>query len=100
MSTTSIKTTTPGPSCDRPLPGVLELALACAALVGAGVSWVHTRSPVAVGPVAEGQPVTVSEVYHPQQLVLTLLLVTVAGVLAVVGTAGCGVRGPAKLAAD
>ncbi len=67
---------------------VLELALACAALVGAGVSWVHTRSPVAVGPVAEGQPVTVSEVYHPQQLVLTLLLVTVAGVLAVVGTAG------------
>jgi len=67
---------------------VLELALACAALVGAGVSWVHTRSTVAVGPVAEGQPVTMSEVYHPQQLVLTLLLVTVAGVLAVVGTAG------------
>jgi hypothetical protein len=79
---------------------VFELALACAALVGAGVSWVHARSTVAVGPVAEGQPVTMSEVYHPQQLVLTLFLVTVAGVLAVVGMAGLRRARPAGLAAD
>jgi hypothetical protein len=64
-----------------------ELALACAALVAAGLSWTHTRSMVAVAPVADGQPATESLVYHPQQLVLTLLLVTIAGVLAVVGAA-------------
>ncbi|SGK94914.1 transmembrane protein [Mycobacterium tuberculosis] len=34
-----------------------------------------------------GQPVTLSVVYHPQPLVLTLLLATIAGVLSVVGTA-------------
>jgi hypothetical protein len=66
---------------------LFELALAVAALVGAGLSWVHTRSTVAVAPVAEGQPVTLSVVYHPQQLVLTLFLVTVGGVLAVIGAA-------------
>ncbi|MGO9507186.1 MAG: hypothetical protein ACLPXZ_07540 [Mycobacterium sp.] len=64
-----------------------ELALACTALVAAGVSWTHTRSSVAVAPVADGQPATESLIYHPQQLVLTLLLVTIAGVLAVVGAA-------------
>ena len=51
------------------------------------MSWLHTRSTVAVAPVADGQPATMSVVYHPQQLVLTLLLATIAGVLAVVGTA-------------
>ncbi len=69
------------------LRAVIELALACAALVAAGVSWTHTRSTVAVAPVADGQPATESLIYHPQQLVLTLLLVTIAGVLAVVGAA-------------
>ena len=64
-----------------------ELALACAALVAAALSWSHTRSMVAVAPVADGQPATESLVYHPQQLVLTLLLVTISGVLAVVGAA-------------
>ncbi|EUA15425.1 hypothetical protein I546_0830 [Mycobacterium kansasii 732] len=65
---------------------VAELALALAAAVATAASWLHTRSTVAVGPVADGQPVTVSVVYHPQLLVLTLLLATVAGILAVVGT--------------
>ena len=41
---------------------------------------------MAVVPVTDGQPVTMSVVYHPQLLVLTLLLATVAGVFAVVGT--------------
>jgi hypothetical protein len=51
------------------------------------VSWLHARYPVAVGPVADGQPVTMSVVYDPQQLLLTLLLLMFAGVLAVVGIA-------------
>ncbi|BBX75018.1 hypothetical protein H7H78_06205 [Mycobacterium shinjukuense] len=66
---------------------LLELGLAGAASVGTVVSWVHTRATVAVAPVADGQPVTTSVVYHPQQLVLTLVLATVAGVLVVVGLA-------------
>lgn len=63
----------------------VELAFACTALVAAGVSWAHTRSLVAVAPVVDGQPVTTSVVFHPGQLVLTLLLATVAGILTVVG---------------
>ncbi len=66
---------------------LLELALACAALVGAALSWVNARSTVGVAPVADGQPVTMSVIYDPQQLLLSMLLTMVAGVLAVVGTA-------------
>ncbi len=66
---------------------VVELALACAALVGAGLSWAHARYTVRVAPVADGQPFTTSLVYNPQLLLLTLVLVTAAGVLAVVGIA-------------
>ena len=40
-----------------------------------------------VAPVAAGQPVTTSVVYDPPLLLLTLLLATAAGMLAVVGTA-------------
>ncbi|MCQ4360477.1 hypothetical protein [Mycobacterium gordonae] len=64
---------------------VVELGLAAVALVATGFSWLQTRSTVAVAPVADGQPATMSVVYDPQQLVLTLLLATVAGVLVVVG---------------
>ncbi|KKC02893.1 hypothetical protein [Mycobacterium nebraskense] len=66
---------------------LVELGLACAALVGAGVSWSRSHHPVTVAPVADGQPFTTSMVYDPQLLLLTLLLLTSAGVLAVVGTA-------------
>ena len=61
--------------------------MACAALAGAGVSWLHARHMVRVAPVAEGQPFTSSLVYDPQQLLLTMVLITTAGVLAVVGMA-------------
>ena len=64
-----------------------ELMLAFAALAGAAVSWAHARHTVHVSPVADGQPFTTSLVYHPQQLLLTTLLLTVAGVLSVVGAA-------------
>ena len=66
---------------------LLELALALAALAGAGVTWSHARHTVGVAPVADGQPSTTSLVYDPQQLLLTMLLVTLAGVLLVVGAA-------------
>ncbi|MGZ4514370.1 MAG: hypothetical protein ACXVX5_06565 [Mycobacterium sp.] len=66
---------------------LVELGLACAALVGAGVGWSRSHHAVAVAPIADGQPFTTSLVYDPQLLLLTLLLLTSAGVLAVVGTA-------------
>ena len=63
------------------------LGLAFAALAGAGVSWTHARHTMSVAPIAEGQPATTSLVYDPQLLLLTLLLVTTAGVLAVLALA-------------
>ena len=62
---------------------VIELALACAAVVGCAISWSAVRSTVAVAPVAAGQPVTTSVAYDPPLLLLTLLLATAAGMLAV-----------------
>ena len=66
---------------------LVELGLAFFALAAASVTWAHARHTVTVAPVADGQPVTTSLVYHPQVLVLTLLLITTAGVLEVVGVA-------------
>lgn len=66
---------------------LVELALACAALAGAGVSWSHARFTRGVGPIAEGQPYTTSLVYDPQLLLLTMLLAIIAGLLVVVGVA-------------
>ena len=66
---------------------LIELGLAFFALAAASVTWAHARHTVTVAPVADGQPVTTSLVYHPQVLVLTLVLITTAGVLEVVGVA-------------
>nr|WP_231984950.1 hypothetical protein [Mycobacterium sp. E796] len=66
---------------------VVLLTLACAALAGAGVAWVHARHTVRVAPIADGQPFTTSLVYNPQLLLLALVLVTAGGVLAVLGVA-------------
>jgi hypothetical protein len=66
---------------------ILELALACAAAAGCAISWSAVRSTVTNAPVASGQPVTTSVVYDPTLLLLTLLLATAAGMLAVVGVA-------------
>lgn len=65
----------------------IELVLACAAAVGCAISWSAVRSTVAVAPVVDGQPVTTSVTYDPSLLLLTLLLATAAGMLAVVGVA-------------
>lgn len=64
-----------------------ELIVACAAFAGAGLSWSHARHTLGVAPVADGQPATTQMVFDPQLLLLTLLLATIAGVLAVLGAA-------------
>lgn len=69
------------------LRALVELVVACAALAGAGVSWSHARHTMGVAPVADDQPVTTQLVFDPQLLLLTLLLLTVAGVLGVLGAA-------------
>ena len=71
-----------------PLRHVAQLVLAVAAAAGAALSWAQVRSLVEVAPVTEGQPATVSVVYDPPMMMLTLVLVTAAGVLAILGIAG------------
>jgi hypothetical protein len=66
---------------------VTELSLAGLAVIGCAFAWSGVRSTVAVAPVIDGQPATTSVTYDPHLLLLTLLLATVAGVLAVVGGA-------------
>ncbi|HEX2214030.1 MAG TPA: hypothetical protein VHH12_11415, partial [Mycobacterium sp.] len=51
------------------------------------VSWVSASSQVAVAPILEGEPATVSQVYSAPLLTLSLLLAAAAGVLAVLGLA-------------
>ena len=67
---------------------VAQVVLAVAAAAGAALSWAQVRSLVEVAPVTEGQPATVSVVYDPPMMMLTLVLVTAAGVLAILGIAG------------
>lgn len=66
---------------------ILELGLAGAAFACSGLSWWHSHHTVSVAPIADGQPSTTSVIYDPQLLLLTLVLLTTAGVLAVVGGA-------------
>jgi NO-binding membrane sensor protein with MHYT domain len=66
----------------------VQLLLAVAAAVAAVLSWAQVQSLVDVAPVTEGQPATISAVYDPPMMVLTLVLATAAGVLAVLGIAG------------
>lgn len=66
---------------------VVELVVAAVALVGAVFSAANVRALVDVAPIADGEPATVSVVYRAPWLSLTLLLVTVAGVLIVVAVA-------------
>jgi hypothetical protein len=65
--------------------GLVALGVACAAVAGVGLCWVHSRRTVAIAPIADGQPSTTSLVYEPAMLLLTMLLAIVAGVLAVIG---------------
>ncbi|MCV7298449.1 hypothetical protein H7J93_02215 [Mycobacterium barrassiae] len=65
--------------------GIVELVLALVAAVGSVLSWIASMSTVQVPPIIEGEPLTTSLVYSPPLLTLSLLLATVAGVLAVLG---------------
>lgn len=67
---------------------IIQLVLASAGALGAAVCWPRISSRVDVAPVADGQPATVSVVYHAPVLLLVWLLVTAAGVLTVLGVAG------------
>lgn len=77
---------------------VLQLVLAVAAMAAAVLCWSQVQSLVEVAPVTEGQPATVSAVYDPPLMLLTLVLATTAGVLVVLGVAGlrrgCGEAHP------
>jgi hypothetical protein len=69
------------------LRAIVELVLAAAALIGCGLSWLAAKSTADVAPVLAGEPSKTSNVYDPSMITLSLLLVTVAGVLLVVGVA-------------
>ena len=65
----------------------IELVVAVIAALGCVLSWLAASSTVTVAPVLDGEPQTTSVVYNAPLLVLSLLLATVAGVLAVLGIA-------------
>jgi hypothetical protein len=67
---------------------IVQLVLAVVAAVGAAVAWSQVRSWVAVAPITDGQPATVSVVYNPPLMMLAWLLATAAGVLLVLGVSG------------
>lgn len=67
---------------------VVLLMLSALAAVGAVLCWLQVKSWVDVPPITDGQPATVSVVYDPPLMVLTWLLATTAGVLAVLGVTG------------
>ena len=60
------------------------------------LSWLAASSTVVVAPVLEGEPMTASVVYSAPLLVLSLLLATVAGVLAVLGAAAASLARPKR----
>nr|WP_221218676.1 hypothetical protein [Mycolicibacterium sp. BK634] len=64
------------------------MVLAVLASAGAVITTLQARSVVSVAPVADGQPSTTSFAFDPPLMMLTWLLITAAGVLAVLGIAG------------
>lgn len=63
----------------------VELGLSGIAVVGSALSWIQARTLVVVAPIADGQPTTLSAVYDPQLLLLSLVSAMAAGVLMVLG---------------
>ena len=78
---------------------IAQVVLAVAAAAGAALSWAQVQSLVDVAPITEGQPATVSVVFDPPMMGLTLLLATAAGVLAILGISGLR-RGATAIALD
>lgn len=71
---------------------VAELVAALVAAAGAVLAWFAARTTVLVPPPLEGEPSTTSVEYSAPLVGLTLLLVTIAGVLAVLGATRLGRR--------
>lgn len=69
------------------LRAIIELVLAAAALAGCVLSWLAAKSTADVAPVIPGEPSKTSTVYDPTLITLSLLFVTLAGVLIVIGVA-------------
>ncbi|APE16841.1 hypothetical protein [Mycolicibacterium pallens] len=67
---------------------LIQLIVAALAVAGAVVTGLAARSVVVVAPIADGQPSTTSAAFDPPLMLLTWLLITAAGVLAVLGVAG------------
>jgi hypothetical protein len=69
------------------LRATIELVLAAVSLIGCVLSWLAADSTADVAPVIPGEPSKTSTVYDPSLITLSLLLVTIAGVLLVLGVA-------------
>jgi hypothetical protein len=69
------------------LRAIVELVIAAAALAGCVLSWLAAKSTADVAPVIAGEPSKTSTVYDPTLITLSLLFVTLAGVLIVIGVA-------------
>jgi hypothetical protein len=72
----------------QPVRHTVQLVMGAVAIAAAVLCWLQVTSLVDVPPVTEGQPATVSVVYDPPLMMLSWLLATVGGVLAVLGAAG------------
>jgi hypothetical protein len=64
---------------------VVELVLAALALAGCVVSWLAARSAAVAAPVIPSEPSMPTVTYDPAMISLAVTLLTVAGVLAVLG---------------
>jgi ABC-type antimicrobial peptide transport system permease subunit len=64
-----------------------ELLVAVGAAAGCVLSWVAASSTVSVPPILEGEPWTTQVSYSAPLVALSLLLATIAGVLAVLAIA-------------
>ena len=69
------------------VPAVVDLLVAAGAAAGSVLSWLAASTTVDVSPVLPGEPSTTSVIHSAPLLVLSLLLATIAGVLAVLGIA-------------
>ena len=76
------------PPMRQPVRHTVQLVMGVVAIAAAVLGWLQVTSLVDVPPVTEGQPATVSVVYDPPLMMLSWLLATVGGVLAVLGAAG------------
>jgi hypothetical protein len=63
----------------------IELVVAALAVLGGVASWLAARSAAVAAPVIASEPSMPTVTYDPSLIVLAVLLLTVAGVLTVLG---------------